>query len=1224
MVGATTMGHLKGNGWIAAAVLAAVAWSGLAGASAPVESGGYGSEPSGMGDDRRPSSTAVIDDFSDSDYTQNPAWTAVSGSWDASAQNLKTGQGGTHVISTAAQNKTGEWSFRFNFPSGGDGVSARVRFWFMATSADMSTANGYSVQVATGSSDNAIALIAKNGGSTSTWSGGCFNKGSGWNTIRVSRQSNGAMTVYLNGGSCLTGTNTWISSSSFIGLLNYQADNTHDTRVDDLTYASFDVPPAVTVTKPNGGETIYAGSTFNSSYSVSAGTHPLSANPMSYSYSVDGGTTWKSIASAQTNSGYYLWTVPNDVSTNARFRAQATDTQSNVGADSSDASFTIASAAPPGVTVTAPNGGESLTTGQTFEVKWNVVNGTFPLAQDPITVLLSTNGTGGPWSAQASSLPNSGSYLWPVPNAPSTQAAIRVEARDTQSNVGTDASDAVFQVIAGNAPPFVALQKPSAGEAIRGAYQAEFRASDGNGDTVSYEFSLSSDSGASWSVVGNASHQESGTVVTRTFGLDTTKYAEATKYRFKVAANDGNGGASESVTPGDFTIDNTAPACAMAPLPKYSRNPAVGLSWSGTDNGSGVASYEIRVSVDGAASQPWLTNSTNNSAGYTGLEGHKYAFTCVATDRAGNAEQKGSPDTETTIDSVAPTSNLDPLPPFSPSTTVEVIFHVTDISPTKTTVHWRKAGGQWAPAGPFSASPAKITVPAEGKYEFSSVAEDEAGNVEAKQPFAEATTMVDTSPPTGSVTLPSTLVNTRRPKAQVTAQDGAELARASIEYRASGSQDAWKAGFDYIAPPGVTQFDKEVEVVLPSDGTFDLRLVVRDRAGTEIIIDAGKVTADTVAPKLASPDPKVGLRDVPVPAVFELEFSEPMLRASTEKAFRMSEGAIQSVEWLSDSRVRLSVSGLEGNLTYHLAITAEARDPAGNALKETTLTVYTVPTTGSLVGIVKERGSGAVVRNAKIIAVDDRGKETKGERTGAFRLSNVSIGNRTVRVEASGYVTAEFTVTIIGGQDNRVVLELEKDPVPYAVGGGVGAVVASLLLFLLLRWRKRSAASRKQKVAARKAAGARPKSAKPQIAPAQWGPPPAAAPLATRSAPVKCSACGAQVPPEEDFCPKCGQGVGGGASAELCEECGGTLASGACPSCGAGAAGERAAEAPPKPLKPPVQTDGGDAVRGPVAGKQPAPAPRPTPGPLPSCPACESSVPAGTKFCDVCGEPVAG
>jgi hypothetical protein len=62
------------------------------------------------------------------------------------------------------------------------------------------------------------------------------------------------------------------------------------------------------------------------------------------------------------------------------------------------------------------------------------------------------------------------------------------------------------------------------------------------------------------------------------------------------------------------------------------------VSWSGTDQGSGIASYTIYVSDNGGAFAPWQSNVASTTAPYAGVTGHSYSFYSIATDKAGNVE----------------------------------------------------------------------------------------------------------------------------------------------------------------------------------------------------------------------------------------------------------------------------------------------------------------------------------------------------------------------------------------------------------------------------------------------------------------------------------------------------------------------------------------------------------------------------------------------------------
>lgn len=87
------------------------------------------------------------------------------------------------------------------------------------------------------------------------------------------------------------------------------------------------------------------------------------------------------------------------------------------------------------------------------------------------------------------------------------------------------------------------------------------------------------------------------------------------------------------------TIDSLPPTSSVAPLPPQSPT-TFNVGWSGSDDpgGSGIASYDVYVSDNGAPFTRWLTGTTKTSASYTGVFGHTYGFYSVATDNVGNVQ----------------------------------------------------------------------------------------------------------------------------------------------------------------------------------------------------------------------------------------------------------------------------------------------------------------------------------------------------------------------------------------------------------------------------------------------------------------------------------------------------------------------------------------------------------------------------------------------------------
>ncbi len=86
------------------------------------------------------------------------------------------------------------------------------------------------------------------------------------------------------------------------------------------------------------------------------------------------------------------------------------------------------------------------------------------------------------------------------------------------------------------------------------------------------------------------------------------------------------------------TVDVTPPVSHVQPLPPTEDSASFQVSWSGSDAGSGIASYTIYVSVNGGPFAVWLSNTAAVSAAYSGLANNGYSFYSVAKDSAGNLE----------------------------------------------------------------------------------------------------------------------------------------------------------------------------------------------------------------------------------------------------------------------------------------------------------------------------------------------------------------------------------------------------------------------------------------------------------------------------------------------------------------------------------------------------------------------------------------------------------
>lgn len=122
------------------------------------------------------------------------------------------------------------------------------------------------------------------------------------------------------------------------------------------------------------------------------------------------------------------------------------------------------------------------------------------------------------------------------------------------------------------------------------------------------------------------------------------------------------------------TIDAQPPTSSVLGLAPTMTTADFLVSWSGVDDagGSGIATYDVWVSVDDGPYTLWKDDTTETIALYSGFDGQRYAFYSLATDNVGRTEPNPlQADTFTvvqvadsltvTVLSVNPHSRLEPV-----------------------------------------------------------------------------------------------------------------------------------------------------------------------------------------------------------------------------------------------------------------------------------------------------------------------------------------------------------------------------------------------------------------------------------------------------------------------------------------------------------------------------------------------------------------------------------
>jgi hypothetical protein len=198
----------------------------------------------------------------------------------------------------------------------------------------------------------------------------------------------------------------------------------------------------IVVLTPNGGEIIPSGS----GYDIQWDPTPEAVS-FDLFYSLNSGVTWISIAKDLRNT-IHPWTVPkvtgNKKACLVRVIGYNGTRTKKIGSDTSDRPFAIEV-----VKLSSPNGGESLSSGSSYEIQWKYYGTKAPVT----TINLYHTKDGGTTWVLINNPPiddaASTRYNWTVPPVASSksQCKVRVVLRDASGNtLGSDLSDSFLTI----------------------------------------------------------------------------------------------------------------------------------------------------------------------------------------------------------------------------------------------------------------------------------------------------------------------------------------------------------------------------------------------------------------------------------------------------------------------------------------------------------------------------------------------------------------------------------------------------------------------------------------------------------------------------------------------------------------------------------------------------------------------------------------------------------
>jgi hypothetical protein len=230
-------------------------------------------------------------------------------------------------------------------------------------------------------------------------------------------------------------------------------------------------------------------------------------------------------------------------------------------------------------------------------------------------------------------------------------------------------------------------------------------------------------------------------------------------YQFRVQASNNNGASfgpwSTSV---GTNVDITPPTSSMNALPDYTTATSFWVSWSGSDSGSGVSTYNVEYQVGSGAWQTLINNTPQTSFYFQNAQTAKYGFRVQAVDNAGIVQAWPASAQASTTVLVNPLALIKPFTPAVIQTAPPVTFTVSwqGYTPPGTiltgyTIKYRYNSGAWQTLGTYPAVQTSVvfTASAVGTYQFQGTASNDVGTPPVELPEAYWQTMFVT--PNGSV-----------------------------------------------------------------------------------------------------------------------------------------------------------------------------------------------------------------------------------------------------------------------------------------------------------------------------------------------------------------------------------------------------------------------------------------------------------------------------------------
>ena len=434
-------------------------------------------------------------------------------------------------------------------------------------------------------------------------------------------------------------------------------------------------------------------------------------------------------------------------------------------------------------------------------------------------------------------------------------------------------------------------------------------------------------------------------------------------YELMTLAADNAGNQEDKGQAADQTVilDTIAPAATVSCM-EYASELPLRLEFTATDGtiGSGVASvlFWYRFEEGDWTPTGLETEGTFGTVSFSPSEGSgTYQFFAISKDSAGNAEPiYYEPEAELVFDDQMPASFAF-CSNFSTSSVIEVGYEATgrESGIASVSLFYRfssDGGSSWAPdwtdSGQSRYTPFGsfdfTADQGEGRYEFYTIAENNAGSVEPEPSSADAWCMNDHTPASYQLSSPE-LSNSSPINVDFEVDDGqagSGLRSIELYYRFDGGD--WRAsGLDSSQTAGTFAFTPE-----QGDGVFEFSALVIDKAGNSTAGSFEVKTSteyDTAAPSSTLAGPTT-VNQGPLQLHYEVLETDGLLEVSLFYRFSQSCGESWDVPWTDSG---LSGADAEGDFTFETEqgegwyqFKSIAEDEAGNVEQKEAADTQTV------------------------------------------------------------------------------------------------------------------------------------------------------------------------------------------------------------------------------------------------------------------------------------------